>query len=108
MSDKLFSVPNADQQIMDTFYHRHGKCCAGCDWWRYHNSLSGECHRSAPVSGAERFAMLGMESCSMALTAGHVFTPRDHVCGDFKDDFDWLSMPPAYLRKIGFHASVIS
>lgn len=44
--------------------------------------------------------MLGMEGCSIALPAGHVLTLRDHVCGDFKDDFDWSSLPPHYLRQI--------
>ena len=25
-----------------------------------------------------------------------------HVCGDFKDDFDWTTLMPHYLRKISF------
>lgn len=77
------------QAFVDAFYHTHGKCCAGCDWWRYINSSVGECTRSAPVSGGERVGMLGMTGCSLKLGAGHVLTRRDHVCGDFKDEYDW-------------------
>jgi hypothetical protein len=74
------------QAIVDAFYAQHGPCCAGCDWWRWHNSVAGECIRSAPVAGAERFAMLGMSYCSLPLEAGHVMTLRDHYCGEFRDD----------------------
>lgn len=74
------------QAIVDAFYRKHGPCCAGCDWWRWHNSVAGECNRSAPVSGAERFAMLGVTYSSLPLGAGHIMTLRDHVCGEFKDD----------------------
>jgi len=29
-------------EIIDRFYVDHGPCCAGCDWWRYANSVAGE------------------------------------------------------------------
>ena len=74
------------QAIVDAFHKAHGPCCAGCDWWQWHNSLVGECTMSAPVAGAERFAMIGIERSSLAPGAGHVMTPRQHVCGDFKDE----------------------
>lgn len=74
------------QGIVDAFYAAHGPCCAGCDWWRWHNSVAGECIRTAPTSGAERFAMLGVTGSSLPLDAGHIMTPREHVCGEFKDD----------------------
>lgn len=45
--------------------------------------------------------MLGIKVTSLAPEAGHVMTRREHRCGDFKDDFDWHSLPAAYLRKIG-------
>jgi hypothetical protein len=45
--------------------------------------------------------MLGTESSSLQHAAGHVMTPREHVCGEFKDDFDWPSLPMPYLRRIG-------
>ena len=38
-----------------------------------------------PVSGAERLAMLGMTGISCTVGAGHIMTPREHYCGEFKD-----------------------
>ena len=73
------------QAIVDKFYLDNGPCCAGCDWWRWHNSAAGECIKTAPVSGAERLAMLGMAGISCAVGAGHIMTPREHYCGEFKD-----------------------
>lgn len=89
------------QEAVDAFYMRHGPCCAGCDWWRHINSAVGECTKSAPVSGAERLAMFGIESCSLPPAAGHVLTPRAHRCGDFADTFDWTSLPIPYRARIG-------
>lgn len=81
--------PQSTQEAVDAFYQQHGPCCAGCDWWRYYNSTVGECIKSAPVSGAERTAMLGIQSLSMQIGAGHALTTRDHFCGDFVDSHDW-------------------
>lgn len=90
------------QERLDRFYFENGPCCAGCDWWRALNSVAGECTRSAPVSGEQRFAMLGIHGASISLSAGQILTKLDHRCGDFKDDFDWPSLPLAYLRAIKF------
>ena len=90
------------QEILDTFYFTNGKCCAGCDWWRSLSSLVGECIQSPPVSGDERLDMLGVLSSSMRWLSGHVVTGREHVCGEFKDAFDWQSLPVPYLKRIGF------
>ena len=73
------------QAIVDKFYKQHGQCCAGCDWWRWLNTVVGECIRTAPVSGAERVAMIGVTGSSLYLGAGHVMTKRDHLCGEFAD-----------------------
>jgi len=73
------------QRVIDAFYTKHGPCCAGCDWWRWFNAVVGECIRSAPVSGAERTAMLGITGASIQPEAGHVMTRRDHCCGEFRD-----------------------
>lgn len=78
---------------IDKFYQEHGPCCAGCDWWRFYNSVVGECTKSAPISGEERYSMIGIERLSMESEPGHIITVRGHVCGDFKDDFDWSRMP---------------
>lgn len=45
--------------------------------------------------------MLGIHGTTYPLTAGHVMTPREHHCGDFKDEFDWSALPAHYLRRIG-------
>lgn len=74
------------QAAIDDFYAKHGPCCAGCDWWRWYNSVAGECIRTAPVSGAERYAMLGVTGTSIKVGAGHIMTPREHVCGEFRDN----------------------
>lgn len=57
--------------------------------------------KSAPVSGEERWAMLGMYGSSLNAGAGHIATTRDHHCGDFKDDFDWSSLPLTYRARVG-------
>ena len=89
------------QEFIDRFYWDNGPCCAGCDWWRSLNSTVGECVRSEPVSARERYDMIGIDWCSVALDAGHVLTLRGHHCGEFKDEFNWFSLPAPYLRRIG-------
>lgn len=94
-------IETARQVLLDQFYWSRGPCCAGCDWWRHHNSLVGECTRSAPVSDAERWGMIGFVGASLATGAGHPMTRRDHHCGEFRDSFDWSSLPSAYQRQVG-------
>ncbi len=79
------SVTAKKQSIVDAFYKHHGPCCAGCDWWRWHNTSVGECTRTVPVSGADRYSMLGINWSSLIPGAGHIMTKRDHVCGEFID-----------------------
>jgi hypothetical protein len=45
--------------------------------------------------------MLGIWGSSLKPDPGHVVTAREHVCGDFKDEFDWSSLPLAYRKRIG-------
>ncbi|GEP11703.1 hypothetical protein MMMDOFMJ_1706 [Methylobacterium gnaphalii] len=89
------------QASLDTYYFARGPCCAGCDWWRAHNSRAGECHRTRMVAGVDRSAPLGIEGASLRIGAGHVMTPRDHVCGEFRDEFDWSSLPLPYRKRVG-------
>ena len=89
------------QQSVDEFYWSHGPCCAGCDWWRHFSAVVGECRRSPPVSAADRWALIGITYHSGS-GAGHVATPREHHCGEFADTFNWSSLPPHYLRRIGY------
>ena len=81
----MLAVNAKKQAIVDEFYKQHGPCCAGCDWWRWSNTVAGECIRTVPVSGAERFAMLDITWSSLIPGAGHIMTLRDHVCGEFID-----------------------
>lgn len=81
-----------NQLYVDRFYARHGKCCAGCDFWSWHNPVVGD---------YERMALLGMKGFSRPPEAGHIMTNRRHVCGDFVDTFEWESLLAGYLRDIG-------
>lgn len=89
------------QEMLDRFYWRHGPCCAGCDWWRSISAMTGECTAAAPVSSAERLAVVGIEGCSLPPACGHPLTPRDHHCGSFRDEFDWTALPLPYRKRIG-------
>jgi len=90
------------QEAVDRFYwQRASPCCAGCDWWRHFNSSVGECLNSPPVANAERWAMIGVAEWSLPTGAGHIATTREHVCGGFKDSFDWASLSVAYRKRVG-------
>ena len=95
---------DAEQEWCDRLYWSNGPCCAGCDHWQRILASAGECTKAAPVGGRERIAMMGLHSCSLPLGAGHPMTPATHKCGDFKDEFDWSTLSPWYLRSIGFRA----
>jgi hypothetical protein len=89
------------QENVDHFYFRHGPCCAGCDWWASLSPIVGNCTKSKIVSGRERMDMLGFDKCSLRIKAGHAITRRDYVCGKFKDEFDWSSLPLPYRKRVG-------
>jgi len=65
------------------------------------SSNAGDCTKSKPTNGNERWAMLGIERISMKMPAGHIVTPSNHVCGDFKDEFDWTTLPIGYRKRVG-------
>lgn len=89
----MAKLEDETRKFVDEFYFKNGPCCAGCDFWHFHSVLIGECHKSAPVSATERLGMIGLESISYPVQAGHIFTKKDHHCGDFKDEFDWSTLP---------------
>ena len=89
------------QELLDRFYFQHGQCCAGCDWWGAISSLVGECTKSKIVPGKERQNMLGIEWSSHRFKAGHAITNRSYKCGQFKDEFDWSSLPLPYRKRVG-------
>jgi len=94
-------VVDTIQEGSDRFYWKNGPCCAGCDWWQAISPGAGDCTKAAPVSGDQRAVMLGIESCSLPIGAGHPITKRSHHCGDFKDDFKWTDLPLVYRRRVG-------
>jgi len=94
-------ISDSVQRAIDAFYWERGPCCAGCDWWRHLNSVLGDCTKSAPVTAEDRYGMTGFSSPTLLPSAGHVITPREHVCGDFKDEFDWSSLTMAYRKDVG-------
>ena len=90
------------QEYADRFYHKHGPCCAGCDWWRHVSSTLGECLRSAPVSQKDRLSQLDIVGyTSLDIGAGQPYTRRDHWCGEFNDTFDWQTLPLPYRKSVG-------
>ena len=90
------------QEYQDKYYMKHGKCCAGCDYWESPNTVAGICKMSKIVPAAERASMLGISGISKNMGSGHAITKREYVCGNFKDSFDWNTLPITYLKKIGY------
>lgn len=89
------------QQRLDMYYWKHGNCCAGCDHWSSFGADSGECYGGPPVSGEQVLQSMGIHFFSYIPAPGQPYTSHEHVCGAFKDDFDWSSLEPEYLEKIG-------
>jgi hypothetical protein len=75
------------QEKIDSYYHAHGPCCAGCDFWRWINSRVGECVRMPPNQSHDAAAALGMLGSSLRSTSN--LTTREHWCGEFRDTHDW-------------------
>lgn len=90
------------QLLVDKYYMENGRCCAGCDHWRHWGSTVGECTNSKILPECERAHMLDFKNAVYSIGAGHALTKRNHVCGQFKDTFDWKSLNMMYLRQIGY------
>jgi hypothetical protein len=89
------------QEQCDSFYWKNGRCCAGCDHWSSSEAWIGQCMSAPPVSGADVIRSMGINWSSYNPPPGQPYTKRDHVCGAFKDEFDWSTLDESYLRKIG-------
>lgn len=89
------------QEVCDTLYWKTGRCCAGCDNWASYAGLTGQCSAAGIMSGADVMRSLGFTFWSYEPEPGFPYTKASHVCGLFKDDFDWSTMPDAYLSQIG-------
>lgn len=91
-----------EQMRADSFYMANGSCCSGCDHWRGMGGTIGECTNSKIISSKDRLRFLGWRNCTLDIGAGHAITRRDYVCGQFKDSFNWESLPVLYLKQIGY------
>lgn len=94
------------QERCDRYYWNHGRCCAGCDHWTSEAGDIGECASAPPVSGVDVLRSLGIDWCTYTPPPGQPFTKRGHVCGAFKDEFDWTTLDPDYLKKIRARAAL--
>lgn len=89
------------QEMCDKYYWAHGRCCAGCDHWASDAGWIGVCTSAPPVSGLDVLRSLGIEWSTYTPPPGQPFTEKSHVCGAFKDDFDWSTLELEYLKRIG-------
>ena len=89
------------QQRCDTFFWKNGPCCAGCDHWASEMGDSGQCTLAPIVSGADVLKSMGISWSSYTPPPDYPYTARDHVCGSFRDTFDWATLGEDYLREIG-------
>ena len=89
------------QERCDKHYWSHGRCCAGCDHWSSQAGDIGECMSAPPVSGADVLRSLGVDWSTYTPPPGQPYTGHDHVCGAFKDDFDWSTLDADYRKRIG-------
>jgi hypothetical protein len=73
-------------KAVEGFYVKHGKCCAGCDNWRYFSATIGECVKSNLMGHEDRISLLGFKLYTgPKVEAEHAITPRDFLCGNFHD-----------------------
>lgn len=89
------------QEQCDRLYWTTGKCCAGCDHWRSDMGMTGQCAAAGIMSGAEVIRSLGWQFCSYTPPPGLPFSDATFSCGKFSDAFDWSTLEPEYLARIG-------
>lgn len=92
------------QERCDRLYWMHGKCCAGCDHWISDCSDTGQCEAAGIVSGEQVLKSIGITFSTWIPEPGFPYTRNDFVCGLFKDEFDWETLPVEYLKKIGAYS----
>lgn len=89
------------QEACDSLYWKNGQCCAGCDYWESHKGLAGQCRANGMVSGDQVMKSIGARFSTYDPGPDFPFCHAGYWCGNFKDDFDWSELDPAYLRKVG-------
>ena len=90
------------QEKCDRMYWAQGQCCAGCDHWQSDMGLTGRCRSGGILSGHDvMMSITGGGFSSYTPPPGYPYRDADHWCSLFKDDFDWSSLEPEYLRSVG-------
>lgn len=89
------------QEQMDADYWRLGQRCSGCDHWESEGGGVGLCSVAPPVSGQQILKSLGIKWSTYTPAPGRPYTRAEYWCGKFQDEFDWSSLDPDYLHKIG-------
>lgn len=89
------------QAKCDALYWKIGKCCAGCDHWGSDGAMIGQCSAAGIMSGEQVMRSLGISFSSYPFNPGFPYTESTHVCGLFRDDFDWSLLTDDYLHQIG-------
>lgn len=92
---------NRYQAKCDRLYWSQGKCCAGCDHWASDGALTGTCDAAGIVSGDQVLKSMNISFSSYMPGPGFPWTKAEHVCGLFKDEFDWSKLSQEYLEQIG-------
>jgi len=90
------------QARCDADYWRFGKRCSGCDYWVSEQGYLGQCQQAGKLSGLDVLKSCGFEHYTGPIPApDYPFTRAWGACVNFKDDFDWSSLPQEYLVEIG-------
>ena len=90
------------QERCDSLYWSRGQCCAGCDHWQSEMGNTGQCQAGGILSGHDvMMSITGGGFSSYTPSPGYPYSTADHWCSLFKDDFDWSTLEPEYLRSVG-------
>ena len=89
------------QETCDRLYWSRGQCCAGCDHWASDGGMTGTCAAAGIVSGEDVLRSYGITWSTRTPPPGLPYSQADFACGKFRDDFDWSTLDPDYLARIG-------
>lgn len=94
--------PPRPLDMIDQLYLAFGKCCAGCDFWKYEPTYTrplGHCQKK-PNDTVTAFDIDGPGSVTRFKT--YERTEAKFVCELFQDTFDWTTLgveSPAWLQR---------
>lgn len=89
------------QKRCDSDYWKYGQRCSGCDFWASSEGYTGECQHAGIVSGQDVLRSMGITFSTLLPPPGYPYREASHWCANFKDDFDWSTLPSEYLHEIG-------